>query len=140
MTLKEANEQLEKLENDYDYYLKEKEEILSLVMPVATDIRGERVDGGKRSDRLLEYIETMDIKKIDETLNYIFKRKQNLMNWIDDELKILGKYDKIEQLIIYYKEVDPKKYTWIEISQLVHYSVTQCRRIYKRYKKKRNIN
>lgn len=46
MNLKEANKQLEKLENDYDYYLKEKEEILSLVMPVATDIRSERIDGG----------------------------------------------------------------------------------------------
>ena len=118
MNLKEANKQLEKLENDYDYYLKEKEEILSLVMPVATDIRKEKVDGGKRSDRLLEYAEKMDIKKIDETLNYIFKKKQNLINWIENELKIMFKYGEVEAIIIQ----------------------SFCRNVYRKYKKKRDID
>lgn len=147
MNLKEANKQLEKLENDYDYYLKEKEEILSLVMPVATDIRKEKVDGGKRSDRLLEYAEKMDIKKIDETLNYIFKKKQNLINWIENELKIMFKYGEVEAIIIQFKEMgklnengEYEKLTWEEISREVHWSKSFCRNVYRKYKKKRDID
>lgn len=140
MTLKEANKELERLENDYEYYLNEKEQLLLLVLPKATDIRLEKVDGGNRSDRLLEYAEREDEKKINETLDYIHAKIENLSNWIDNELKILGKYDEIEQLIVYYKEMEKRKYTWVEISQRVHYSVTQCRRIYRKYKKIRSID
>lgn len=140
MTLKEANKELERLENDYEYYLNEKEQLLLLVLPKATDIRLEKVDGGNRSDRLLEYAEREDEKKINETLDYIHAKIENLSNWIDNELKILGKYDEIEQLIVYYKEIEKRKYTWVEISQRVHYSVTQCRRIYRKYKKIRSID
>lgn len=149
MTLKEANKQLEKLENDYEYYLKEKEEIESLVTPKATDIRSEKVDGGKRTDRLLEYIEKMDTKKIDETLDYIFQRKKNLINWIDEELRIMGKYGEIESLIVQLKENTlvedkvTKKYrnmTWEEIGRKINYNKDHCRKIYRLYKKKREIN
>ena len=147
MTLKEANEQLEKLENDYDYYLNEKEQLLTLVLPKATDIRGERVDGGKRSDRLLEYVETLDTKKIDETLDYIFKRKQNLINWIENELKIMLKYGELESVIIQLKEMGKlnkdgkyEKITWEEIAKEVHWSKSFCRNVYRNYKKKRDID
>lgn len=139
MTLKEANEELERLDNDYNYWLNEKEKLLSLVMPKSMDIRPEMVDGGKRVDRLAKYVETMDEKKINETLDYIKARRENLMNWIDQELKILGKYKEVEQLIIYYKEIDTRQHTWFEISKLVHYSETQCRRIYRNYKHIRSI-
>ncbi len=140
MTLKEANKELEQLENDYEYYLREKEQLLSLVLPKSTDIRTERVDGGNRSDKLLEYVEKEDEKKINDTLDYIHAKIVNLNNWIENELKILGKYDEIEQLIVYYKEIEKKNHTWVEISQKVHYSVTQCRRIYRKYKKIREID
>ena len=71
MTLKDANKELEKLENEYNYWLKQKENLLNLVMPKATDIRGEIVDGGKREDRLLKYVELEDEKQINATLDYI---------------------------------------------------------------------
>lgn len=139
MTLKEANKKLEELENDYEYYLNEKEELLSLVLPKATNITSERVDGGTREDKMMKYVETDEEKRINDTLDYIDKKKQNLMRWIDNELRMLNKYEETEQLIVYYKEIVIKNYTWEQISQLVHYSVSQCKRIYKRYKKRRNI-
>ncbi len=139
MTLKEANKNLEQLENEYNYWLQEKESLLSIVNPQSTDTTLERVDGGKRVDKMLKYVETEDILQIDNTLEYIHNKKINLMNWIDNELKILGKYEEVEQLIVYYKEVSPKKYTWHSISKMVHYSKEQCQRIYKRNKKKRDI-
>lgn len=140
MTLKEANYEVEKLENEYNYWLQEKEELELLVLPKSMDITSEKVCGGKRIDKMLQYIETEDILQINNTLDYIHKRKINLLNWIDNELKILGKYEKIEQLIVYYKEESPKKYTWQQIAYKVHYSVIQCKRIYARYKQKRNIH
>lgn len=147
MTLKEANMQLEKLENDYEYYLNEKEKLLTTVLPKATDIRGERVDGGRRIDRLLEYMEQIDTKQIDETIDYIHNRKQNLINWIEKELKIMLKYGELESVIIQLKEMGKLnkegKYemiTWEEIAKEVHWSKSFCRNVYRNYKKKRNID
>ena len=47
MTLKEANEELEKLDNEYNYWLNEKERLSLLVTPKSMDIRPEMVEGGK---------------------------------------------------------------------------------------------
>ena len=149
MKLKDANKQLERLDNDYDFYLKEKEEALNLVMPKATDIREEIVDGGKRSDRLLEYAEMMDAKKIDETLEYISRKKNNLINWINEELRIMGKYGEIEALIVELKENIiikddiTNKYrhlTWEEVGKRIGYHKDHCRKIYRLYKKRRTID
>lgn len=147
MTLREANEQLERLDNEYNYWLNEKERLLLLVMPKSTDIRPETVDGGKRVDRLAKYVESMEERQINETLDYIQAKKENLINWIDNELKILKKYNEIEQLIVHYKEILVKdKYTgkqremtWEEIAKEIHYSRDYCRRIYRNYKKLRNV-
>lgn len=139
MSLKEANQELEKLESEYEYWLEQKEINLSLVLPSAVSIKDEIVSGGKKVDRILKYVELQDNKKIDETLEYIYQRKRNLENWIDRELKILNKYNEIEQLIVFYKEITTELLTWEQISRKVHYSKDYCRRIYRRYKNLRNI-
>ena len=147
MTLKEANKELEKLDNEYTYWLNQKETLLNLVYPKATDIKPEIIQGGKREDRLLKYMELEDEKQINATLDYIHKRKNNLMNWMDTELKILLKYGEIESAIVQLKETRildniTKKWrerTWEEISQEVRYNKDHCRRIYRNYKKIRNI-
>lgn len=148
MNLKEANKELEKLENEYNYWLREKEQLLVLLGPRSTDIREERVDGGKRVDRLYKYIELEDEKKINATLDYIAKRKENLLKWINTELEILQKYGEVESAIIQLKEngivrdKNTNKYremTWEEIANQVHWSRSFCRNVYRNYKKKRDI-
>ena len=52
MTLKEANFQVEQLENEYEYYLNEKASLEGLVLPRSMDIKPEKVDGGKLEDNL----------------------------------------------------------------------------------------
>ena len=136
MTLKEAQEQLKRLENEYNYWINEKEIALSIVMPKATDIRSEVVDGGKRTDKMLKYVELLEHKQIDETLEYIFKKQQNLMNYIDNELKIIGTYNYIEKRIY---ELRQDKVHWWKIGNIVGLSERQCRRIYKKMIGKRNI-
>lgn len=149
MTLKDANKELEQLENDYNYWLNEKENALSIVTVQAVDIRPEKVDGGTREDRMLNYAIKLDEKKIDETLEYIQRRKINLMNWMKEELRILKKYGEVESVIIQLKEnkiiVDKlsgknRNMTWDEIASEVHYSKTFCRNIYRNYKKIRSID
>ncbi len=142
MTLKEVNYEVERLENELNKLLRDKELLETLVDPKSTDYTKIMVDGGKHTNILEVYILKQDLprwqdldKKIKQTQDQI----KNDLEWIDNELKILKKYDKVEQLIVFYKEIDTKNYTWYQISALVNYSKDYCRKIYQRYKNKRNI-
>lgn len=142
MTLKEANFQVEKKENELEKLLKDKELLECLVDPKSTDYTKVVVDGGIHANILEVYVAMKDLKKykdLDKNIQKLQKEIKNLTEWIEKELIILKKYDKVEQQVIYYKEIDNKKYTWQEISNKVNYSITQCRRIYRKYKKKRNV-
>lgn len=137
MTIKEANYKLMKLDNEYNYWLNEKEQIKSLVVPKSTDIRLERVDGGKREDKLVKYAELLDEKKIDETLDYIDKKRINLMNWLDQELKIMEQYEPLKRKIIRLREEEHLSYE--KIGRAVGYSTRHVIRIYKEAIGRRNI-
>lgn len=137
MTIREANYELMKLDNEYNYWLNEKEQIKSLVVPKSTDIRLEKVDGGKREDKFVKYAELLDEKKIDETLDYIDKKRTNLMNWLDQELKIMEQYEPLKRKIIRLREEEHLSYEKIGIA--VGYSERHVRRIYKEAVGRRNI-
>ena len=137
MTIKEANNKLEKIDNDIEYWLNEKELLISSVQPKAMDTTKEVVSGGKRVDRFAKYV--IDIEPIDKMLNRLYGQKRNLEEYIEKELHRLGKYREVEQLIVYYKEQCLENYTWVQISQRVYYSPAQCRNIYKKWKRERNI-
>lgn len=139
MTLKEVNYEVERLTNQLNKLLNEKESLESIVGLHSTSYDKIIVDGGKVVDKMLEYQILKEMNQLDFHIQIIQKKIKNNMDWIDNELKILKKYDKIEQLIIYYKEIDTKNYTWYQISSKVNYSMSQCKRIYSRYKKKRNV-
>lgn len=139
MTLKEVNYEVERLTNQLNKLLNEKESLESIVGLHSTSYDKIIVDGGKVVDKMLEYQILKEINQLDFHIQIIQEKIKNNMDWIDNELKILKKYDKIEQLIIYYKEIDTKNYTWYQISSKVNYSMSQCKRIYSRYKKKRNV-
>lgn len=139
MTLKEVNYEVERLTNQLNKLLNEKESLESIVGLHSTSYNKIIVDGGKVVDKMLEYQILKEMNQLDFHIQIIQEKIKNSMDWIDNELKILKKYDKIEQLIIYYKEIDTKNYTWYQISSKVNYSMSQCKRIYSRYKKKRNV-
>lgn len=142
MTLKDCNYEVEKQNNELNKLLRDKELLECIVSPKSVDTTKILVDGGKHTDSLSIYIEKQDLeryKDLDKRITLLQEQIKNNMNWIDNELKILKKYNKVEQLIVFYKETDTKEYTWYQISSMVNYSVAQCKRIYSRYKKKRNI-
>lgn len=140
MTLRDANYKVEKLSNEIELLLKDKEVLESMVEPQAIDTTKIIVDGGKIVDRLPVYVYEKELKDIDNKLQAKQDQRKNYMDWIDKELKILKKYNQVEQLIVYYKEVEVKEFTWHQISSIVNYSIPQCRRIYKKYKLKRSVD
>ena len=142
MTLKKANFEVEKLTNELKRLLREKEILETMILPKSINLDKIVVDGGSPVNLIEKYAELTELEKwkdLDEKIVETQDKIKSNMDWIDEELRILKKYDKVEQLIVYYKEIATKNYTWRDISNLVHYSESQCKRIYKRYKKKRDI-
>ena len=142
VTLKEANYEVERLTNDLNRLLKEKELLEIMILPKGMNLNKLIVDGGQISNIIEKYAELKELEKwknLDRKILENQERIKNYMDWIDNELIILKKYDKVEQLVVYYKEIDTKEYTWANISAMVHYSERQCKRIYSRYKNRRNI-
>lgn len=146
MNLIDAKKELQQLENEETYWLNEKESIKSLVMPKGIDITPDKVNGGKREDRMLKYIELLDDKQIDETLDYIWKRKRNIMNYIETELKIIGEYNNLEQKIYelrydkdYMQDNKGKKRPFRQIGNMVGYSGMQCNRILQKMLNRRDV-
>lgn len=137
MTLKEANKEIERIDNELEFWLNKKTFILESTIYPSKPITGERVDGGKREDRYkhLDYA----IDEIDPEIEKLYKEKRIYEDYIEKELIRLGKYNEVEQLIIFYKEQTTEQYTWLQISQRVHYSESQCRRIYRKWKKQRKV-
>ena len=142
MTLKKANFEVEKLTNELKRLLREKEILETMILPKSINLDKIVVDGGSPVNLIEKYAELTELEKwkdLDKKIVETQDKIKNNMDWIDEELRILKKYDKVEQLIVYYKEIATKNYTWRDISNLVHYSESQCKRIYKKYKRKRDI-
>lgn len=139
MTIKEAKNKLEKVDNQIEYWLKEKELELGNVLPQAVNTTTERVNDGKRVDKFVAYAVALEDKEIDLNLDKLYAKKRNLEDFIEKELRRLKKYREVEQLIVYYKEQCLENYTWNQIAQKVFYSKEQCQRIYKKWKGKRDV-
>ena len=142
MTLKKANFEVEKLTNELKRLLREKEILETMILPKSTNLDKIVVDGGSPVNLIEKYAELTELEKwkdLDKKIVETQDKIKSNMDWIDEEVRILKKYDKVEQLIVYYKEIATKNYTWRDISNLVHYSESQCKRIYKKYKRKRDI-
>ena len=139
MTIKEAKNKLERVDNQIEYWLKEKELELGNVLPQAVNTSTERVNGGKRVDKFAAYVVALEDKEIDFNLDKLYAKKRNLEDFIEKELRRLKKYREVEQLIVYYKEQCLENYTWEQISQKVFYSKAQCKKIYQKGKGKRDV-
>ena len=137
MDLKQANNKIEKIDNEIEYWLKEKEISLSNVLPKGTDTTKENVKGGTREDKFAKYV--IKIEPIDKKLDNLYAQKNNLERFVEKELRRLGKYREVEQLIIYYKEQCLENYTWEEIGKKVYMNKDNCRKIYRKWKRERNV-
>ena len=135
MTIRDIDNEIKRLENQRDYYVDKKQKAVDKTQPQAVNYDKVNVNGGKREDKFISYlIECEDYDCfIDNIQDEIFR----LTRFVDKELKRIGEYDPLMQDIIKAKE--QLSLTWENVSLSVGYSVSQCRRIYKKYKNQRDI-
>ena len=143
LTFKEVFEETKRLENSLKKMLADKELLEVLTDPKSTDYSRVYVDGGKHTSSVQEiYVLKQDIprwKDLDKRIQEVQKRIKINDDWVENELKILKEYDDKVNQIVYYKEQDKEKLTWVQIGNRVYLSESQCRRIYKNYKEKRDV-
>lgn len=145
MNLIDAKRELQQLENEEIYWLNEKELAESITNVKSIQILPDKVSGGIYDDKMLKHMIVLDEKKILETLEYINRRKRNVMNYIEQELKIIGEYSNLEKRIYelrYDKEyirLNNKRRSFRQIGELVGYSDMQCIRILQKMLSRRNV-
>lgn len=141
LTIKEANNRIDEIDNKLEYYLNKKELEFNKTQPKATNIKTDITTGGARTDKNIQYM--IICEQYDPIINSLQEEKQLLLDFVEKELKRINKYGDVEQQIIYYKEQYIPRYhdevTWYFISRKVHASESTCKRIYKKYKKSRYI-
>lgn len=141
LTFKEVFEETKRLENTLKKLLADKELLETLTDPKSTDYDKIHVDGGKHASSVQEiYVLKQDLprwKDLDKRIQEVQERIKINNNWVEEELKILKEYDNKVEQIIYLKEQSKEKLTWIQIGNRVYLSESQCRRIYKKHKKRR---
>jgi len=141
MNLKDAAKKEKLLKNDLKYYSNQKELNLQKVGVGAVDATKEIVQGGKRTDRFINYLEYLEEKdrlpliELDKRIAEIQKEINIITEWIQEEKRILKEYKDVE-LIVYCREV--KGLTWEQTGIEAGYSPRQCQRKYEEYKKERN--
>lgn len=130
MNLEDIYNQLEKLENDLEYYTNRLEEIKSLIRPQGTSFDKVLVDGRKHTDKILKYVEMEDRLQLEATIKYI-KDKINHLNALKEkEIERLAKYGEYVKVVVllkekeFIKEYNGKKrhLTWNEIADKVYCS------------------
>lgn len=139
MTLETIYKELEKLENDLEYYENRLESLRSLVLPKATQFDKIMVDGGKHIDTLLTYVDLENKQQLETTILYI-KRKINDLNTLKDkEIDRLAKFGETTKAVVFLRERDfivdssgkKRHLYWEEIAEKVYCSEKSARNWYK---------
>lgn len=104
MNLEKIYNEIEKLENDLNYYENRLESLKSLVTPQATKFDKVLVDGGKKSDNILKYVEVENQQQLEVTILYIKSKLRDLNNLKDKEIERLTKYGETIKAVVFLRE------------------------------------
>lgn len=137
-TIKEANNEINRLTNLLNLYIDRKNLLFNDTQPKSADPNNERVDGSlTREEKFFKYVYKCEDEEIEwwiEKLNiYIIA----LNNYVEAELKRIGEYEPLKAKIIKLREEKGMK--WDDIAEATHYCRRQCINIYKNYTGKRNV-
>lgn len=139
MTLEEIYNQLEELQNNLEFYENRLEQLKTLVLPKATQFDKVLVDGGKRSDNFLKYVEVESEQQLEVTILYIKNKINDLETLKEKEIQRLSKYGDTIKAVVCLKEREFKTdwngkkrhLTWQEIADKVYCSPRSARYWYK---------
>lgn len=139
MTLETIYKELEKLENDLEYYENRLESLKSLVLPQATKFDKIMVDGGKHIDTLFKYVEMENRQQLEATILYIKSKMRDLNVLKDKEIDRLAKFGETTKAVVFLRERDfiidkngkKRHLYWDEIADKVYCSEKSARNWYK---------
>ena len=139
MTLESIYKELEKLENDLEYYENRLESLKSLVLPQATQFDKIMVDGGKHVDTLFKYVEIENRQQLEATILYIRAKINDLNVLKDKEIDRLAKFGETTKAVVFLRERDfiidkhgkKRHLYWEEIADKVYCSEKSARNWYK---------
>jgi hypothetical protein len=135
MTIADINKKIKELNNKLDLYLTIKEKEFEKTQPKSVDITNEKVDGGIIENKSLSYMITLE--ELDRIMDNIQDKINYLTKYVENQLKIIGEYEPLMKKIIELRENHKMK--WKDIAEATNYCESQCRNIYKKYIRKRNI-
>lgn len=141
ITIKSANEKIKHLENIKRVKETERDITFDKTQPKAVDTTRTIVQGGTREDRYVQYVielEQPKYLKLTQEIEWIKKEINSLSDYVENELKIIGEYEPLKAKIITLRQQNK---TWEQLYELIQgqYSISQCRRIYKKYIERRYI-
>lgn len=130
LTINQAKIEKDKLINELDLYLEQKEVNFIKMQPespVMRDVIEGKSDGFKISDKFTHYL--IKDEKLDEKIFALQKEINAYEKFIINEMERINKAGG-NYLIKYYRDVE--KFSWNKISRLTHYSLRQCHNLYKK--------
>lgn len=128
MTINQAKTERQKLVNELELYLEQKE--INFIKtqpksPIMKEVIEGKSDGFRISDKFTHYI--IKDEKFDEKIFTLQKEINALEKYIISEMERINKAGG-DYLIRYYRDVE--KFSWEKIARLTHYSIRQCHRLY----------
>lgn len=136
MTIREIESKIKHYELQLDYYLGVKEKMFGRTQPKPVDVSKEMVQGGKRSNVILDYV--MSAEEIDIITDELQDEINRLIKYNDGLLRIMEEYEPIVRVIVRLR--DENGYKWEVIARKVNYSLSHTRRLYKEAKDKQQIS
>jgi hypothetical protein len=137
-TIKEANNEINRLTNLLNLYIDRKNLLFNDTQPKSADPNAERVDGSMtREEKFFKYVYKCENEQIDWWIEKINIYIIALNNYVEAELKRIGEYEPLKAKIIKLREEKGMK--WDDIAEATHYCRRQCINIYKNYTGKRNV-
>lgn len=130
MTINQAKTERQKLVNELELYLEQKE--INFIRtqpksPIMKDVIEGKSDGFRISDKFTHYI--IKDNSFDEKIFTLQKEINALEKYIINEMERINKAGG-DYLIKYYRDVE--KFSWEKIARLTHYSIRQCHNLYKK--------
>lgn len=128
LTLNQAKIEREKLINELNLYLEQKE--INFIKtqpksPIMKDIIEGKSDGFRINDKLTHYL--VKDEQFDNKIFALQRSINALENYIINEMERINKAGG-HYLIKYYRDVE--QFSWNKISRLTNYSLRQCHRLY----------
>lgn len=96
-----ANSRIFEIEGEINDLLNKKEEELCNVLPKSSNFEKEKIFSSRVDNNKNLYF-IIENEKIDKQIDYLYKEKNILLNFIEKELIRLDKYKEVKSIIIHY--------------------------------------